>query len=54
MFVDDANRNFIFNGDVWIDADHSDSSAVNALDELKKKSSYIIKDHNQQIKKTKE
>jgi hypothetical protein len=54
MFVDDANRNFIFNGDVWIDADHSDPSAVNALDESKKKSTYMIKDQDQQITKTKE
>jgi hypothetical protein len=54
MFVDNANRNFIFNGTVWIDADHSDTEAVKALDESKKKSSYIIKDQNQQIKKTKE
>ena len=54
MFVDNANRNFIFNGDVWIDADHSDADAVRALDESKKKSTYIIKDQNQQIKKTKE
>jgi hypothetical protein len=54
MFVDGANRSFIFNGNVWIDADHSDPGAVNALDESKKKSTYIIKDQNQQIKKTKE
>jgi hypothetical protein len=54
MFVDDANRNFIFNGDVWIDADHSDPSAVNALDESKKKSTYMIKDRDQQVTKTKE
>ena len=54
MFVDGADRSFIFNGNVWIDADHSDPGAVNALDESKKKSTYIIKDQNQQIKKTKE
>ena len=54
MSVDDADRNFIFNGDVWIDADHSDPDAVRVLDESKKKSTYIIKDQNQQIKKTKE
>jgi hypothetical protein len=54
MFVDDADRNFIFNGDVWIDADHSDLGAVNALDESKKKSTYMIKDQDQQIIKTKE
>ena len=54
MFVDGASRSFIFNGTVWIDADHSDPGAVNALDESKKKSTYIIKDQNQQIKKTKE
>jgi len=54
MFVDDADRNFIFNGDVWIDADHSDANAVNALDESKKKSTYMIKDQDQQITKTKE
>jgi hypothetical protein len=54
MFLDGANRNFIFNGSVWIDPDHSDPDAVNALDKSKKKSSYIIKDQNQQIKKTKE
>jgi hypothetical protein len=54
MFVDDADRNFIFNGDVWIDADHSDPDAIKALEESKKKSTYIIKDQDQQIKKTKE
>ncbi len=54
MTVDGADRNFIFNGSVWIDADHSDVDAVNALEESKKKSTYIIKDQNQQIKKTKE
>ena len=54
MLVDNVNRNFIFNGNVWIDADHSDAEAVRALDELKKKSTYIIKDQNQQIRKTKE
>jgi hypothetical protein len=54
MFVDDADRNFIFNGSVWIDADKSDLEAVNMLDESKKKSTYIIKDQDQQIKKTKE
>jgi len=54
MFIDDANRNFIFNGDVWIDADHSDPDAIRALEDSKKKSSYIIKDQDQQVKKTKE
>ena len=54
MFVDDANRNFIFNGMVWIDADKSDPISVAILDNSKKKSTYIIKDQNQQIKKTKE
>ena len=51
MFVDDANRNFIFNGEVWIDADHSDVEAVKSLDESKKKT-YIIKEENQQVIKT--
>jgi hypothetical protein len=54
MFVDDADRNFIFNGNVWIDADKSDTEAVSVLDESKKKSTYIIKDQDQQIKRTKE
>jgi hypothetical protein len=54
MFVDDADRNFIFNGQVWIDADKSDPGAVELLDESKKKSTYIIKNQNQQIKKIKE
>ena len=54
MFVDDADRNFIFNGQVWIDADKSEPSAVELLDESKKKSTYIIKDQDQQIKKIKE
>ena len=52
--VDNADRNFIFNGDVWIDADHSDSDAVNALDESKKKSTYMIKEQDQQVTKIKE
>jgi hypothetical protein len=54
MFVDDANRNFIFNGAVWIDADKSDQQSVAVLDESKKKSTYMIKDQDQQITKTKE
>jgi len=54
MLIDHTPRNFIFNGSSWVNADLSDPGAVSALDELKKKSSYIIKDHNQQIKKTKE
>ena len=54
MLIDNTPRNFIFNGSSWVNADLSDPSAVSALDELKKKSSYIIKDQNQQIKKTKE
>jgi len=54
MLIDLTPRNFIFNGSSWVNADLSDPGAVSALDELKKKSSYIIKDHNQQIKKTKE
>ena len=54
MLIDNTPRNFIFNGSSWVNADLSDPGAVSALDELKKKSSYIIKDQNQQIKKTKE
>jgi len=54
MFVDDADRNFIFNGAVWIDADKSDQESVAVLDQSKKKSTYMIKDQDQQITKTKE
>jgi hypothetical protein len=54
MLVDNANRNFIFNGDVWIDADHSDPGAVNALDESKKKSTYMIREQDHLVTKTKE
>ena len=54
MFLDGANRNFIFNGSVWIDADHSDSDAVRILDESKKKINYMIKEQDQQVLKTRE
>ena len=54
IFIDDANRNFIFNGAVWIDADHSDPSAVKSLDESKKKSTYMIREQDQLVTKTKE
>ena len=51
MAVDNADRNFIFNGEVWIDADHSDVDAVRALEESKKKT-YMIKEENHQVIKT--
>jgi hypothetical protein len=51
MAVDNADRNFIFNGEVWIDADHSDVDAVKALEESKKKT-YMIKEENHQVIKT--
>ena len=54
MFLDGDNRNFIFNGSVWIDADHSDSDAVRILDESKKKINYMIKEQDQQVLKTRE
>ena len=54
MFLDGDNRNFIFNGSVWIDADHSDSDAVRILDESKKKINYMIKEQDQQVVKTRE
>jgi len=52
----DTERNYIFNGSDWINYDQSDRDAVTALEhaaeaELKKKS-YMIKDQDQQIKKT--
>ncbi len=41
----DDVRNFIFNGEQWIDADHSDPETVKSLEEeLKKKSRYMTKD----------
>jgi len=41
----DDIRNFIFNGDQWIDFDHSDPETVKALEEdSKKKSRYMTKD----------
>ena len=54
MFLDGDNRNFIFNGSVWIDSDHSDSDAVRILDESKKKINYMIKEQDQQVLKTRE
>ena len=54
MFVDDADRNFIFNGAVWIDADKSDQQSVAVLEESKKKSTYMIKEQDQQVLKTRE
>ena len=54
MFLDGANRNFIFNGTVWIDADKSDQTSVAVLDESKKKINYIIKEQDQQVLKTRE
>ena len=54
MFLDGANRNFIFNGTVWIDADKSDQTSVAVLDESKKKINYMIKEQDQQVLKTRE
>jgi hypothetical protein len=54
MFLDGDNRNFIFNGEVWIDADKSDQRSVAVLDESKKKINYIIKEQDQQVLKTRE
>jgi hypothetical protein len=54
MFLDGANRNFIFNGSVWIDADKSDQTSVAVLDESKKKINYMIKEQDQQVLKTRE
>ena len=54
MFLDGDNRNFIFNGNVWIDADKSDQTSVAALDESKKKINYMIKEQDQQVLKTRE
>ena len=54
MFLDGDNRNFIFNGTVWIDADKSDQTSVAVLDESKKKINYMIKEQDQQVLKTRE
>lgn len=54
MFLDGDNRNFIFNGSVWIDADKSDQTSVAGLDESKKKINYMIKEQDQQVLKTRE
>ena len=54
MFLDGDNRNFIFNGNVWIDADKSDQTSVAALDESKKKINYMVKEQDQQVLKTRE
>jgi len=54
MFLDGDNRNFIFNGTVWIDADKSDQTSVAVLDESKKKINYMIKEQDQQVVKTRE
>ncbi len=44
LSADDV-RNFIFNGEQWIDADHSDPETVKSLEEeSKKKSRYMTKD----------
>jgi len=58
-FIDSDGKNFIFNGTDWINADWSDKDAVENLmaigeEESKKKSTYMIKDQDQQITKTKE
>ena len=43
-------RNFIFNGEQWIDADHSDQEIVKSLEEeSKKKSRYMTKDRQGKI-----
>jgi len=43
-------RNFIFNGEQWIDADHSDQEVVKSLEEeSKKKSRYMTKDRSGKI-----
>ena len=47
-------RNLIFNGKEWIDADHSDPEAVRALEESKKKSTYMIREQDHLVTKTKE
>ena len=47
-------RNLIFNGKEWIDADHSDPEAVRSLDESKKKSTYMIREQDHLVTKTKE
>jgi hypothetical protein len=57
--ADVDGRHYIFNGSDWINYDQSDRDAVRALEnaaeaELKKKSSYMIKDQDQQITKFKE
>ena len=44
-FSDSDVRDFIFNGEQWIDFDHSDPETVKALEEdSKKKSRYMTKD----------
>jgi hypothetical protein len=52
--IDGVQRNLIFNGEEWINADTSNQEAVKELDESKKKNSYIIKENGQQVTKTKE
>lgn len=52
-------RHYIFNGSDWINYEQSNKDAIRDLEnaaeaELKKKSSYMIKDQDQQIKKLKE
>jgi hypothetical protein len=54
MFLDGDNRNFIFNGSVWIDADKSDPASVAVLDDSKKKINYMIKEQDRQVLKTRE
>jgi hypothetical protein len=56
-FTDTVNeRQYIFNGADWINYDESDKDAVRALEQAaeaeSKKKSYMIKDQDQQIKKT--
>ena len=53
-YIDGIQRNLIFNGEEWINADTSNQEAVKELDESKKKNSYIIKENGQQVTKTKE
>jgi hypothetical protein len=53
-YIDGVQRNLIFNGEEWINADTSNQEAVKELDESKKKNSYIIKENGQQVTKTKE
>ena len=53
-YTDGVQRNLIFNGEEWINADTSNQEAVQELDNSKKKNSYIIKENGHQVTKTKE